>query len=114
MTKLYGIPNCDTIKKAKKWLNLNEIEYQFHDYRKDGIDTKWLAETETKLGWENMLNTRGTTFRKLPEDQKNAINKQTALALMLEFPAMIKRPILLSEGNYYVGFSAANYSAVFA
>lgn len=114
MTTLYGIPNCDTIKKAKKWLESNQIEYHFHDYRKDGLDAKWLADTEAKVGWENMLNKRGTTFRKLPDDQKDAINKQTALALMLEFPAMIKRPILVAEGNYYVGFSAQNYSEVFA
>lgn len=114
MTTLYGIPNCDTIKKAKKWLESNQIEYQFHDYKKDGLDLKWLAETEAQVGWENMLNKRGTTFRKLPEEQKDAINKQSSLALMLEFPAMIKRPILITEGNYYVGFSAPNYSEVFA
>jgi Spx/MgsR family transcriptional regulator len=114
LTTLYGIPNCDTIKKAKKWLESKQIDYQFHDYRKDGLNEQWLADTEAKVGWESMLNKRGTTFRKLPEDQKDAIDKQMALALMLEFPAMIKRPILLAKGNYYVGFNAQSYSEVFA
>nr|WP_297347634.1 ArsC family reductase [uncultured Glaciecola sp.] len=114
MTTLYGIPNCDTLKKAKKWLESNQVNYQFHDYRKDGLDTEWLTNTESKLGWESMLNKRGTTFRNLPDEQKNEINKETALALMLEFPAMIKRPILLNNGSYYVGFNADNYSKVFA
>ncbi|MFT7258689.1 MAG: Spx/MgsR family transcriptional regulator [Glaciecola sp.] len=114
MTTLYGIPNCDTLKKAKKWLESNQIEYQFHDYRKDGLDEQWLINTEATVGWESMLNQRGTTFRKLTDEQKNEINRETALALMLEFPAMIKRPILFNKGSYYVGFNTDNYTKVFA
>jgi len=114
VTTLYGIPNCDTLKKAKKWLESNQIEYQFHDYRRDGLDEQWLINTEAKVGWESMLNQRGTTFRKLTDEQKNEINRETALALMLEFPAMIKRPILFNKGSYYVGFNTDNYTKVFA
>lgn len=114
MTTLYGIPNCDTLKKAKKWLESHQIDYQFHDYRKDGLDRQWLTNTEAKVGWESMLNKRGTTFQKLPDEQKIDINREAALALMLEFPAMIKRPILINEGRYYVGFNADNYTKVFA
>ena len=114
MTTLYGIPNCDTIKKAKKWLETEQIDYEFHDYRKDGIDEEWLNQTESKLGWEIMLNKRGTTFRQLSDEQKNTINRESALALMLEYPAMIKRPILITNNSYHVGFSAENYSKVFA
>jgi Spx/MgsR family transcriptional regulator len=114
VTTLYGISNCDTIKKAKKWLESNQIDYQFHDYRKDGLDQQWLTNTEAKVGWESMLNKRGTTFRKLSEAQKDNIDRETALALMFELPAMIKRPILHTQNNYFVGFSADNYSKVFA
>jgi Spx/MgsR family transcriptional regulator len=114
VTMLYGISNCDTIKKAKKWLESNQIDYQFHDYRKDGLDQQWLINTEAAVGWESMLNKRGTTFRKLSEEQKDNIDRETALALMLELPAMIKRPILHTQNSYFVGFSADNYSKVFA
>ncbi|WP_412973077.1 ArsC family reductase [Glaciecola sp. MF2-115] len=114
MTTLYGIPNCDTIKKAKKWLEANKLEYQFHDYRKDGLDENWLIKTESVLGWETMLNKRGTTYRQLSDEQKNTINKESALALMLKFPAMIKRPILIHSDSYHIGFNAESYSQVFA
>ncbi|MFQ3249613.1 MAG: Spx/MgsR family transcriptional regulator [Glaciecola sp.] len=114
VTTLYGIPNCDTIKKAKKWLEANKIEYQFHDYRKDGLDESWLIKTESVLGWETMLNKRGTTYRQLSDEQKNTINKESALALMLEFPAMIKRPILIHSDSYHIGFNVESYSQVFA
>lgn len=114
MITLFGIPNCDTIKKAKKWLNENNIDYQFHDYRKDGIEADWLSATEAKLGWESMLNKRGTTFRQLSDEQKATIDRETSLALMLAQPAMIKRPILINNDEYHIGFSAAIYSKVFA
>ena len=73
MTKLYGIKNCDTIKKARKWLEENQIEYTFHDYRADGLDTNWLAEVEKELGWEQLLNKRGTTYRQLSDEQKESL-----------------------------------------
>lgn len=114
MTVLFGIPNCDTIKKAKKWLSANNIEFQFHDYRKDGLDENWLHETEATLGWEKMLNKRGTTFRQLSDEQKASLDKSSALALMLEQPAMIKRPILAAQGDLIIGFSEAEYEKVFS
>lgn len=113
MTTLYGIKNCDTIKKAKKWLENNNIEYQFHDYRVQGIEISWLNETEQHLGWETLLNKRGTTFRQLSDAQKAELNKQSALALMLEQPAMIKRPVLIHNAQYYVGFKPEQYTEIF-
>jgi Spx/MgsR family transcriptional regulator len=114
VTVLFGIPNCDTIKKAKKWLEAHSIEYQFHDYRKDGLSESWLIDTEKELGWEKMLNKRGTTYRQLSDEQKNTLNKESALALLLEYPAMIKRPILLAKGSLTVGFSDNDYARIFS
>ena len=114
MNTLYGIPNCDTIKKAKKWLDENKVEYTFHDYRKDGINEAWITEAEQALGWESMLNKRGTTYRQLSDEQKANINKESAITLMLESPAMIKRPILLAKGSYTIGFSVDTYQQVFS
>ncbi|MCU7553865.1 ArsC family reductase [Alteromonas sp. ASW11-19] len=113
-TTLYGITNCDTIKKARKWLETNDISYQFHDYRKDGIDRDWLATAEAHLGWEQLLNKRGTTYRQLPDEDKQALDKERALTLMLDQPAMIKRPLLITDGNYYLGFKADNYESIFS
>jgi Spx/MgsR family transcriptional regulator len=114
MTTLYGIKNCDTIKKARAWLSANNIDYSFHDYRLDGLDTQWLEQAEKALGWELMLNKRGTTFRQLSEEQKQNVDKTSALALMLESPAMIKRPILIHNEKYFIGFKAEQYAEVFA
>ena len=113
-TTLFGISNCDTIKKAKKWLEQQQITYTFHDYRKDGIEQAWLTETEAQLGWENLLNKRGTTFRQLPDEDKAALDKDKAIALMLAQPAMIKRPVLIHDGSYYLGFKADTYQEIFA
>tara|TARA_R110002111_G_scaffold126488_1_gene191152 strand:+ start:349 stop:693 length:345 start_codon:yes stop_codon:yes gene_type:complete len=114
MTTLYGIKNCDTIKKARVWLSTNNIDYSFHDYRQDGLESTWLAQTEHVLGWELMLNKRGTTFRQLSEEQKQGVDKTAALALMLEFPAMIKRPILIHNNKVFIGFKADQYAEVFS
>jgi Spx/MgsR family transcriptional regulator len=113
MTIMYGIKNCDTIKKAKTWLTQQHIPFQFHDYRQDGIDLAWLQEVEKHLGWEVMLNKKGTTYRQLPEEDKVDLNKDSALALLLKQPAMIKRPILFSQNHYYCGFSDKQYSEIF-
>ncbi len=110
MTTLYGIKNCDTIKKAKQWLEQNQIEYRFHDYRIDGIEQDWLASMTEQLGWENVLNKRGTTFRQLPQDVKDNVDRDKAIELMLAQPAMIKRPILTHNGQTILGFNAANYA----
>lgn len=113
--KLYGIPNCDTVKKARKWLDANNINYNFHDYRKDGVDPSWLAERCDEHGWESVLNRRGTTWRQLPEDVKADINADKAIKLMQGNPAMIKRPLLgplpakPSNNTYLLGFKAEQY-----
>tara|TARA_R110000868_G_scaffold375135_4_gene639611 strand:+ start:266 stop:613 length:348 start_codon:yes stop_codon:yes gene_type:complete len=114
MTSLYGIKNCDTIKKARAWLSQQQIEFQFHDYRQDGLSREWLEETERQLGWETMLNKKGTTFRQLSDEQKNNVDQALALDLMLEFPAMIKRPILIHQQQYFCGFKAEQYQEIFA
>jgi Spx/MgsR family transcriptional regulator len=112
-TVLYGIPNCDTIKKAKKWLTDNDVAFTFHDYRKDGIDQAFLLKAEAALGWEAMLNKRGTTYRQLDDAEKATIDKDKALALLEQYPAMIKRPILLNGDSFYIGFKPAQYEGIF-
>lgn len=111
-TILYGISNCDTIKKAKRFLDTNNIDYTFHDYRKDGIDNKLLNKFLEQLEWTDLLNKRGTTWRKLDDDIKDNINKTQAKKIMLEQPAIIKRPVLLNNGKYYLGFSEAKYKEI--
>ncbi|MCW8334280.1 ArsC family reductase [Vibrio sp. SCSIO 43135] len=111
---MYGIPNCDTIKKAKKWLEAESVSYEFHDYRKQGIDTDMVTQFCQQLGWENVLNKRGTTYRQLTQEQKDSLNEQNAIALLVEQPAMIKRPILLVNNQYHLGFKADQYSTIFS
>lgn len=113
MTTLYGIKNCDTIKKARKWLEQHDIGHQFHDYRSDGLSADWLEKAESSLGWEQMLNKRGTTFRQLDDAQKQDLNKDKALALLLEHPAMIKRPILHHQNQFHIGFKVDQYQSIF-
>lgn len=112
-TVLYGIANCDTIKKAKKWLTDNQVAFEFHDYRKDGITDQFLYDAESALGWEAMLNKRGTTFRQLSDEDKADLTKDKALALLKEHPAMIKRPILSHEGQFHIAFKPAQYESIF-
>lgn len=112
-TVLYGIPNCDTIKKAKKWLADNNVTFTFHDYRKDGISADLLKQAEAELGWEVMLNKRGTTFRQLDEAEKASIDKNKALALLELHPAMVKRPILHHDNAFHIGFKPAQYEEIF-
>ncbi|MDO6515045.1 ArsC family reductase [Neptuniibacter sp. 2_MG-2023] len=113
MITMYGIPNCDTIKKARKWLEANQIEYRFHDYRKDGLDETQLKNWVSELGWETLLNKRGTTWRQQPEEIKDTINEASAISLMLEYPAMIKRPLIDTGSVRLVGFKDTEYSALF-
>lgn len=113
MITLYGIKNCDTIKKARQWLTAHGIDYHFHDYREHGIDRVWLQERCRQVGWETLLNTRGTTFRQLDAAQKTALDEDKAIALMLDYPAMIKRPVLISNEHCLVGFKAAQYEQLF-
>lgn len=108
---LYGIKNCDTIKKARRFLEQHNVNYQFHDYRTDGLAPALLDTFIAELGWEALLNTRGTTWRKLDETQRATItNKENAAKLMLEMPAIIKRPLLWAPGKpMLLGFNESSY-----
>lgn len=110
---VYGIANCDTIKKAKSWLDKEGIEYGFHDYRKQGLDINQLSQWVDKLGWEPLLNKRGTTWRKLADDVKDNIDRASAIGIMLENPAIIKRPLLIRGNEMMLGFSDSQYRAFF-
>ncbi|ALH79087.1 ArsC family reductase [Sphingopyxis macrogoltabida] len=111
---LYGIPNCDTVKKARRWLDEQGVAHRFHDFRKDGLDPGRLQGWIDALGWEKLLNRSGTTFRKLPDAQKDGLDAAKAKALMLEQPAMIRRPVLEAGGDVSVGFSADDWQSRFA
>ncbi|CAH0539063.1 ArsC family reductase [Vibrio marisflavi] len=111
---MFGIPNCDTIKKARKWLDSQDINYQFHDYRKQGIDTDLVNKFCQSLGWESVLNKRGTTYRQLSDEQKKSLDEKSAVALMAEMPAMIKRPILLIDESLHIGFKPDQYANIFS
>ena len=116
MTKqptLYGIPNCDTMKKARTWLDGHGIAYAFHDYKKAGIDKATLEGWVKTAGWETILNRAGTTFRALPDTDKAGLDAARAVALMLAQPSMIKRPVLVAGGKMLVGFKPDQYQAFF-
>ena len=110
---LAGIPNCDTVRKARKWLSANGIDYRFHDFRKDGLDEKQLRQWVRELGWETLLNTRGMMWRKLPAGKKENIDEKKAIAIMLAEPAIIKRPVLDLGKQRHVGFAEADYKQLF-
>ena len=112
-TTLYGIANCDTIRKARRWLEEHGIDYEFHDYRKQGLDSKLLHTLEAELGWQAMLNRKGRSWRQLPETIRDSIDRDSALALMLDNPALIKRPILAGRGPLLAGFDSQRYAAIF-
>lgn len=112
MTTLYGIANCDTIKKARKWLEQRGIAYNFHDYKKSGVTKEMLTDWSILVGWETLLNKSGTTFRKLDEAIRNNVDENIAIQLMLEQPSMIKRPVLEHEGEVLVGFKSSEYEAL--
>jgi arsenate reductase len=105
-TKIYGIKNCDTMKKAFAWLESNHIPYEFHDYKKSGISAAKLQEWEKTLGWETLLNRRGTTWRKLDEATQSGINREKALQLMQTETSVIKRPVLEQGSTLLCGFDA--------
>ena len=105
MITLYGIRNCDTIRKARHWLAEHGIEYRFHDFRADGISEAMLAPWIGELGWEQLLNRRGTTWRRLPETERNSINGDSAMRIMLAQPAIIRRPVLDTGKTRHIGFS---------
>ncbi len=110
---IYGIKNCDTMKKARAWLDKHGVEYVFHDYKTAGIERERLEQWSKKVGWETLLNRAGTTFRKLPDKEKN-VDAKKALALMAAQPSMIKRPVLdVGGGKLVVGFKPELYESQF-
>ena len=110
MVTIYGIKNCDTMKKARAWLDAHGVAYQFHDYKRDGIERTRLTQWCGEVGWEALLNRAGTTFRKLPDADKTDLNERSAIALMLAQPSMIKRPVLDIAGRLLVGFKPEVYA----
>ncbi len=109
-TTIYGIKNCDTMKKARAWLEAHGVPYHFHDYKSAGIDEPRLERWCRAAGWETLLNRAGTTFRKLPDKDKEGLDERKALRLMREQPSMIKRPVLEIDGRVVVGFDALAYA----
>ncbi len=108
---IYGIKNCDTMKKARAWLDKHDVAYAFHDYKAAGIERERLEKWCKEVGWEALLNRAGTTFRKLPDRDKDHLDAKKAVALMLDQPSMIKRPVLdLGGGNLVVGFKPEIYA----
>ena len=110
---LYGIPNCDTVKKARDWLTAQGIDYTFHDYKKLGVEVAKLSNWCAALGWEKVLNRAGTTFKKLPEADRADLNEARAVFLMVAQPSMIKRPIVEYPGGLLCGFKPAEWEAAF-
>ncbi|RUW57535.1 ArsC family reductase [Mesorhizobium sp. M7A.F.Ca.US.008.03.1.1] len=108
-TTMYGITNCDTIKKARVWLEGHDVPYRFHDYRAEGLDAKRLDGWVGKVGWETLLNKASTTFRELPDQDKQSLDEKKAKALMLAKPTMIKRPVLELGDRILVGFKPDVY-----
>src|ERR1700743_753654 len=114
MITLYGIKNCDTMKKARSWLDAHGIAYVFHDYKAVGIDKSVLEGWAKQAGWETLLNRAGTTFRKLPDRDKDGLTEKKAIALMLAQPSMIKRPVLEKGRTLLIGFKPEQYQKALA
>jgi arsenate reductase (glutaredoxin) len=112
MAVLYGIKNCDTVKKARTWLDTNGIDYQFHDYRVDGLTSEQLQGFADKLGWDAMLNRSSTSWRQLSAEQQDGLTEDKALQLMLETPTLIKRPLLAIGDKLLLGFKPDTYQTL--
>ena len=113
MVTIFGIRNCDTVRKARRWLDGHAVEYSFHDVRSDGLSRTQLESWVETLGWENLLNRRGTSWRTLPETVRDSINRRVAIKLMLEQPAMIKRPVLDLGNSLHLGFNEETWTNLF-
>lgn len=112
MVRIYGIRNCDTMKKALAWCDERGVVYDFHDYKKDGVPRERLVAWCKATGWKTLLNTRGTTFRKLPAERQEIATQSAAVALMMEFPSAIKRPVVeTATGQLLVGFDPAMFAS---
>lgn len=111
--EMYGIPNCDTVKKARKWLADAGVAYAFHDFKKEGADEALLRQWVEACGWEALLNRRGMMWRKLSDERRADMDEEKAIALMLEIPSIIKRPVVVVDGSVEVGFSDERYQTLF-
>jgi arsenate reductase len=112
--KLYGIKNCNTVRKARNWLSERHIEVPFHDFKKQGVSEDLLQSWLKQVAWEKLVNRQGTTWRQLPDEAKTAVaNQAAAIRLMLEKPSVIKRPVLEKDGKIHVGFDEADYQSLF-
>ena len=112
MTTLYGINNCDTVKKVRRWLDSNEVDYDFHDYKKLGCDKSLATQLLNQFELDKLINKRGTTWRQLPDAVKNSLSKESAIELMEKNPSIIKRPILNSNRHWLLGFDEAQWQSV--
>ena len=110
---LYGISNCDTVKKARKWLDTADVDYAFHDFRVDGLDEPQVIAWVNELGWETIINRRSTSWRELEPAARDAMSNTTAVSAILAAPTLIKRPLLDTGESRYVGFSEASYAKLF-
>jgi len=109
---VFGIPNCDSVKKARKWLEANNIDYEFHDFKKAGLEKETLSNWISLAGWEALLNRRGTTWRNVPPETRDKIDENVAVELMLKTPSIIKRPVIRVSNNILVGFNPEQYAEV--
>ena len=112
MLTLYGIKNCDSVKKARLWLDENNVDYQFHDFRVDGLTAQQIQSFIAKTGWEKLLNKRSTSWRQLDEQQQAGLNAEKAAVLMLDNPTLIKRPVLQLDEQLIIGFNAKIYQTI--
>ncbi|BFM15273.1 ArsC family reductase [Maricurvus nonylphenolicus] len=110
--RLYGIKNCDTVKKAKRWLDDQNIAYEFHDFREDGLEQQQVSKWVSELGWETLVNKRSTTWKGLSDSAKSSLNDQSVIEVILENPTLIKRPLLDTGSERHVGFKADQYQAL--
>lgn len=110
---VFGIKNCDTVKKARRWLDDNDVDYQFHDFRQDGLDKPTVEGWLQMVDWETLLNKRGTTWRKLEDPRKDNLTQSAAVELMLENPTLIKRPVVETDSGCFVGFKEADFAERF-
>lgn len=113
MTTVFGITNCDTVRKARRWLDDHAIRYRFHDFRKDGLNADLLQDWLSRIEWERLVNRKGRTFRTLGKDRTASLNRDAAMVLMLEHPTIIKRPVVEVNGRLLVGFDEALYRDAF-
>ncbi len=112
MITLYGIKNCDSVKKARKWLLENNLDYQFHDFRSDGISEDLIKSFIAFESWEKLLNKRSTSWKQLETEDKEHITEEKVIALMLATPTLIKRPVLVAEHHFFIGFNSTNYQTL--